>query len=75
MKESTLIQMQKEINSLKRMVEYLFNELNLVKDLAVGVSQLLKLMPNYDEAIEQLKVNNEALIAKHKAEQELEKQQ
>jgi hypothetical protein len=66
MKESTLIQMQKEINSLKRMVEYLFNELNSVKDLAVGASQLLKLMPNYDEAIEQLKVKNEALIAKPK---------
>jgi|TARA_R110000782_G_C14492706_1_gene377532 cell shape-determining protein MreC len=55
MKESTLIEMQKKIDSLTRVVQGVINEINNIKDFSIGTIETMKLMPDYDEAIEKLK--------------------
>ena len=55
MKESTLIEMQKKIDSLTRVVQGVINEINNIKDFSIGTIETIKLMPDYDEAIEKLK--------------------
>ena len=55
MKESTLIEMQNKIKALTNIVNVLLQENTQLKDLAVGTLETLKLMPDYDKAIEQLK--------------------
>ena len=67
MKESTLLEMKKKVESLTNVIQYMINELNHLKELGVGTLETLKLMPNYQEAIEELKINmeKEAEEAKH----------
>ena len=55
MKESTLIEMQKKIDSLTRVVQGLITEINSIKDFSIGTIETMKLMPDYDDAIEKLK--------------------
>ena len=55
MKESTLIEMQNKIKALTNVVQNLLSENLQLRDLSVGTLETLKLMPGYDEAIEQLK--------------------
>ena len=55
MKESTLLEMKKKVESLTNVVQYLINEINHLKELGVGTLETIKLMPDYDEAINQLK--------------------
>jgi len=55
MKESTLIEMQKKIDSLTRVAQGLMNEINSIKDFSIGTIETMKLMPDYDDAIEKLK--------------------
>jgi len=55
MKESTLLEMQNKIKALTNVVNVLLQENTQLKDLAVGTLETLKLMPGYDEALEQLK--------------------
>ena len=55
MKESKLIEMQKKIESLGRLVELLLQEVSALKTLSYGTHETLKLMPNYEQAIEQIK--------------------
>ena len=55
MKESKLIEMQKQIQALIRVVDYMRQELEQVKTMSVGTFQTIKEMPNYEEAIEKLK--------------------
>ena len=55
MKESTLIEMQKKIDSLTRVVQGVINEINNIKDFSIGTIETMKLMPDYDDAIEKLK--------------------
>ena len=55
MKESTLLEMQNKINALTNVVQNLLSENLQLRDLSVGTLETLKLMPGYDEAIEQLK--------------------
>ena len=59
MKEQTLLEMKKKIESLTNVVQYMINELKNLKDLGVGTLETIKLMPDYDEALEQLKANME----------------
>lgn len=51
MKESTLIDMQKKIESLTNLVGFLLNETNNIKTLASGSFETLRLMPGYNEAV------------------------
>ena len=55
MKESKLIEMQKQIQALIRVVDYMRQELEHIKTMSVGTFQTIKEMPNYEEAIEKLK--------------------
>ena len=55
MKESTLLEMQNKIKALTNVIQHLINENTQLRDLSVGTLETIKLMPGYDEAIEQLK--------------------
>ena len=55
MKESKLIEMQKQIQALIRVVDYMRQELEHIKTMSVGTYQTIKEMPDYEEAIEKLK--------------------
>ena len=55
MKESKLLEMQNKIKALTNVVQNLLSENLQLRDLSVGTLETLKLMPGYDEAIEQLK--------------------
>ena len=55
MKETKLIEMQKKIESLGRLTQLLLSELGTQKTLSFGVHETLKLMPGYEQAIEQIK--------------------
>ena len=55
MKESTLLEMQNKIKAITNVLQQLINENTQLRDLSVGTLETLKLMPGYDEAIEQLK--------------------
>ena len=55
MKDSTLLEMQNKIKALTNVIQNLLSENLQLRDLSVGTLETLKLMPGYDEAIEQLK--------------------
>tara|TARA_R100000664_G_scaffold12482_1_gene20044 strand:- start:1065 stop:1283 length:219 start_codon:yes stop_codon:yes gene_type:complete len=63
MKESTLIQMQKKIESLSRLVQMLMNENTHLREISIGTLETIKHMPGYDDALgklkEQIKQNEE----------------
>ena len=55
MKESTLIEMQNRVEALGGAVTRLINEVNNLKDLSIGTMELVKKLPDYDKALEDLK--------------------
>ena len=55
MKESTLLEMKNKIESQTRVLQFLMTEVTHLRELSVGTLEATKLMPGYDEAIEQLK--------------------
>jgi len=55
MKESTLIEMQNRVEALGGAVTRLINEVNNLKDLSIGTMELVKKLPDYDKALEELK--------------------
>jgi len=55
MKESKLIEMKNKIDAQNRIMQHLLNELSNIRDLAIGTLETLKLMPGYNEALEQIK--------------------
>ena len=55
MKESKLIEMKNKVESLTRVVQQLINELQFTRELAVGTLETIKLMPDYQEALDKLK--------------------
>ena len=57
MKESKLLEMQNKIVALTNVAQQMINELNHLRDLSVGTLETVKLLPGYEEAIEQLKSN------------------
>ena len=54
-KQSKTDLLEKKIEALIRVVQQLLDENAYLKDLSVGTLETIKLMPNYEEAIEQLK--------------------
>ena len=63
MKESTLLEMKNKIEAQNRVLQFLMTEVTHLRELGVGTLEAVKLMPGYDEAIEQLK---ESLTNKEK---------
>ena len=55
MKENTLLEMQNKIKSLTNIMQHLINENNQLRDLSVGTLEIVKLLPGYDNALENLK--------------------
>lgn len=54
MKESELIIIRNKVESLTRLTEFLFNELNHIKTLSTGTFQTIKEMEGYDDAVKKL---------------------
>ena len=70
MKESTLIEMQNKIKSMTNVVQQLINEVTHLRELSIGTLETIKLMPDYEDAIEALKKQMENNIKeKQKAKQ------
>ena len=67
MKEETLLQMKNKVESLTNVIQHMLQEMNNLRDLSVGTLETLKLMPDYDKALEKLKEN---LIESQKKEKE-----
>jgi predicted ATP-grasp superfamily ATP-dependent carboligase len=66
MKESTLIEMQKKVESLTRIMQHVLTENNRLTEMSVGTLELIKMMPDYDKALEDLKEKNLEQIKKEK---------
>ena len=70
MKESTLIEMQNKIKSMTNVVQQLINEVTHLRELSIGTLETIKLMPDYEDAIEAIKKQMEENIKeKQKAKQ------
>ena len=54
-KQSKVDLLEKKIDALVRVVQQLLDENAYLKDLSVGTLETIKLMPDYEEAIEELK--------------------
>ena len=70
MKESKLIEMQNKIKAMTNIIQQLINEVTHLRELSVGTLETIKLMPDYQDAIDALKKQMEDNIKeKNKAEQ------
>ncbi len=59
MKESTLLEMKNKIDAQNRILQQLINELMHLRELGVGTLETIKLMPDYEDAINKLKTKME----------------
>ena len=48
-------QLESRVDTLGAIVDKLISELTNLKDLSIGTMQVIKKLPRYDEAIEQMK--------------------
>ena len=70
MKESTLLEMKNKIEAQSRVMQALINEVTHLRELSVGTLETIKLMPDYQDAIDALKKQMENNIKeKNKAKQ------
>ena len=66
MKESTLLEMQNKIAALTRVIQQMINELNILSTTAMGTLETVKLMPGYQESIDELKAKAKELEKENK---------
>ena len=66
MKESTLLEMQNKIAALTRVIQQMINELNILSTTVMGTLETVKLMPGYQEAIDELKIKAEEIEKENK---------
>ena len=59
MKESKLIEMQNKVGALTRVAQQLMGEINNLKDLSIGTLEVVKKMPKYKKAVDELKAEME----------------
>ena len=57
MKESKLLEMQNKVVALTNVMQQVINEISYLRELSVGTLETVKLLPDYDKAIEELKSN------------------
>ena len=55
MKEQTLLEMKNKVEATIRVLQDIITEITHLRELGVGTLETLKLMPGYEEAIEELK--------------------
>lgn len=68
MKEQTIIEMKNKIEVLGKNVQGLIAQNSHLTELAIGTLETIKLMPDYKEAIEALRVKMESEAADKKLE-------
>ena len=66
MKEKTLIEMKNKIESMTRVLQHLINETTHLRELGVGTLETIKLMPDYQDAIDKLKKKMEENVEEKK---------
>ena len=66
MKESTLLEMQNKIAALTRVIQQMINEMNILSTTVMGTLETVKLMPGYQEAIDELKIKAEEIEKENK---------
>ena len=54
MKESKLIEMSNKIDTMGNVLNRIIQELNTMKDISVGTTELVKLLPGYKKALKEL---------------------
>ena len=59
MKESSLIEMRNKIDALTRVVQQIIYDINETKDLSRGTLEVLKKIPGYKKAVDDLKTEIE----------------
>ena len=59
MKEETLIQIKNKVERLEQTMQQVIQELYNLKNLSVGTLETIKRMPNYQEALDDLKKDAE----------------
>jgi hypothetical protein len=70
MKEQTLLEIKNKVDASTRILQQIIPELTRLRELGVGTLETLKLMPGYQDAIDQLKQTMEDNVEeKKKAEQ------
>ena len=57
MKESKLIEMSNKIEQLGAVLQKVITEMNNLKDLSIGLTELVKLLPDYNKALDKMKEN------------------
>ena len=70
MKESTLLEMKNKIESIGRILQHLINETTHLRELSVGTLETLKLIPGYEDAINELKNKMEENVKQKKKEKD-----
>jgi predicted ATP-grasp superfamily ATP-dependent carboligase len=55
MKESKLLEMQNKVEALGSALTRVINEMTNLKDLSIGTMELVKKLPDYHKALEELK--------------------
>ena len=59
MKESSLIEMRNKIDALTRVMQQVIYDINETKDLSRGTLEVLKKIPGYKKAVDDLKTEIE----------------
>ena len=76
MKESKLLEMQNKIKALTNIVQQMINEMTHLRELSIGTLETIKLMPDYQDAIDALKKQMEENVEeKQKVKEDGVKQQ
>ena len=76
MKENTLQEMQNKIKALTNIMQQVLGEITHLRELSVGTLETIKLMPDYQDAIDALKKQMEENVKeKQKVKQNGVKQQ
>jgi hypothetical protein len=57
MKESELLKIRRDLDTVGAVLQNMIQENKNLKDLAIGTLELVKLLPDYELAVEKLKQN------------------
>jgi len=66
MKEKTLIELKNKVDATTRVMQHFMNEITHLRELSIGTLETLKLMPGYQDAIDQLKNKMEENVEDNK---------
>ncbi len=56
MKESTLLEMKNKLDAMTRVMQQVINEIAHLRELGVGTLETVKLLPGYEDAINELRL-------------------